>query len=76
MDVEQLADLYLRDELTEEQKSELKTLLENDEEQSRLFTEYLYETGQLLNAVDQLAEVSPQLDALGDLMAEQKLKRN
>ena len=76
MDVEQLADLYLRDELTEEQKSELRILLENDEEQSRVFTEYLYETGQLLNAADQLAEVSPQLDALGDMMAEKNLKRN
>ncbi|EDM29062.1 hypothetical protein LNTAR_14637 [Lentisphaera araneosa HTCC2155] len=76
MDVEQLADLYLRDELSEEQKSELKILLENDEEQSRVFTEYLYETGQLLNAADQLAEVSPQLDALGDMMAEQESKRN
>jgi hypothetical protein len=72
MEVEKLSELYLRNELDEEQKTELKELLKNDDEQSRAFTEYLYETGQLLHAGEQLSEVRPQLEALEGLVDEKR----
>ncbi|MDD7986870.1 FecR domain-containing protein [Lentisphaera marina] len=64
MEIEKLAELYLRNELNDEQRVELKEILKNDDEQSRVFAEYLYETGQLLNAAEQLSEIRPQLQAL------------
>ena len=66
MEIEKLADLYLRNELSYDQREELMNILKTDEEKSRQFTEYLYETGQLIDAADQLSEVRPHLKVLDE----------
>ncbi|WDE98175.1 FecR domain-containing protein [Lentisphaera profundi] len=61
MDIEKLAEAYLRDDLSENQRQELKKLLASDDQRSKKFVEYLYETGQILNASEQLKAIEPHL---------------
>jgi hypothetical protein len=64
MKIEELADAYLRNDLSEAQRAKVIEILKEDDEQSRDFVEHLYETGQMIDAAEQISQISSHLDEL------------
>ena len=64
MKIDELAEAYLRGKLTSKQRDQVVEILKTDDEKSRLFVEYLYETGQMIDAGEQISQISPHLQSL------------